>query len=242
MLLGRAARPALTDDDIVPWDACVYFLLWCLRGDYRQYVGVCDMDFDIVPLQPSGVSVAVTLRRSIMTISCRRRPSEARPAESDPARAPGGQARVGGRLRSRLYLASSRMGWGGSLWGLRFRRRLPGLAKGIYVNLSKSSSVSLGGRGATVNLSRRGTRLDGRTSGQRCLLPLGDKDPWSAADRHVASPGDAPRRHVGRSAGLRTGRPRGWRVGCALRLTADAGFNPGSSAGTAPEAPAPSPL
>jgi hypothetical protein len=42
--------------------------------------------------------------------------------------------------------------------GLRFRRRIR-LAKGLYLNVSKSGvSASVGGRGATVNLSRHGTR------------------------------------------------------------------------------------
>ncbi|WP_297443256.1 DUF4236 domain-containing protein [Acidocella sp.] len=42
--------------------------------------------------------------------------------------------------------------------GLRFRRRIR-LAKGLYVNLSKSgSSLSIGGHGATVNIGKHGVR------------------------------------------------------------------------------------
>jgi hypothetical protein len=42
--------------------------------------------------------------------------------------------------------------------GFRFRKRIR-LAKGIYWNLSrKGSSLSVGGRGATVNVSKKGVR------------------------------------------------------------------------------------
>ena len=42
--------------------------------------------------------------------------------------------------------------------GFRFRKRIR-LAKGVYWNLSKrGSSLSIGGRGATVNISKKGVR------------------------------------------------------------------------------------
>jgi hypothetical protein len=42
--------------------------------------------------------------------------------------------------------------------GFRFRKRIR-LAKGIYINLSKKGgSLSVGGRGATMNVSKRGVR------------------------------------------------------------------------------------
>lgn len=42
--------------------------------------------------------------------------------------------------------------------GFRFRRRVR-IAPGIALNISKSGvSTSIGGRGATINASRRGTR------------------------------------------------------------------------------------
>ncbi len=42
--------------------------------------------------------------------------------------------------------------------GFRFRKRIR-LAKGVYWNLSKrGSSLAIGGRGATVNISKKGVR------------------------------------------------------------------------------------
>jgi hypothetical protein len=42
--------------------------------------------------------------------------------------------------------------------GFRFRKRIR-LAKGVYWNLGKKgSSLSIGGRGATVNVSKKGVR------------------------------------------------------------------------------------
>jgi Protein of unknown function (DUF4236) len=42
--------------------------------------------------------------------------------------------------------------------GFRFRKRIR-LAKGVYWNLSKrGSSLSIGGRGATANISKKGIR------------------------------------------------------------------------------------
>ena len=43
--------------------------------------------------------------------------------------------------------------------GFRFRRRLR-ILPGLYLNVSKSGvTTSIGGRGATLNLSKRGMRL-----------------------------------------------------------------------------------
>ena len=68
--------------------------------------------------------------------------------------------------------------------GFRFRKRIR-LAKGVYINLSKKGgSLSVGGRGATMNVSKRGVRdtfsVPGtglsyqtkRVGGSGCLLLL----------------------------------------------------------------------
>jgi hypothetical protein len=48
--------------------------------------------------------------------------------------------------------------------GFRFRKRIR-LAKGLYLNLSKrGGSLSFGGRGATMNISKKGVR-DTSTTG-----------------------------------------------------------------------------
>jgi hypothetical protein len=45
-----------------------------------------------------------------------------------------------------------------SSMGFRFRKRIR-LAKGLWINLSnKGSSLSVGGRGATMNVSKKGVR------------------------------------------------------------------------------------
>ena len=64
--------------------------------------------------------------------------------------------------------------------GLRYRRRLR-IARGIWFNLSKSGgSLSLGGRGATVNLSKGGSRVTTSLPGSG-LSYRSSRRPWGHA-------------------------------------------------------------